>query len=338
MAVLKFRDYSKILFVVIFLFFLYGLYKVISPFIADILAAIVLSIVAYPIYKNILKGMKRKTPSAIITVLLVLLIITIPGIFFANALLHEAITIYNSVGSIDLHTPSERLKELTGLNIEFDRYVREMVRDFSNLFINSSSDMISFLATGFIHIFTTFFIMFFFLKDGKELIEIIKKGIPISPYQKIRLFKGTGDLVNGIFLGFLSLGVIEFLASLLGFYLFGIPNPILWSLVIAIFAYIPVLGPAAVWVPASVYLFINGETQSAIFLAIYFWVIISFYMDNILRAQLIKKTAKVHPVLSVLGIFGGLKVFGIIGLIIGPLILSLFVLMYKLYLEEDDNT
>jgi len=337
MALLRFRDYGKFIFLIVFLFFLYGSYKIIAPFLADILAAIVLALVCYPLYKGLFKKLKRKNLSATLVVIIVLLLITIPGMFFANALLYEAINIYNSVGSLDLPAHSERLKEITGLNVEFDRYLTETIREFSNVFINSSSQIIRFLAAGFIHIFTTFFLMFFFLRDGKTLSEVIKKGLPLSTYQKSRLFKGTSDLINGIFLGFLAIGIAEFLAALLGFYLFGIPNPLLWALIVAIFAYIPVLGPAAIWIPAAIFLFINGDTQGAIFLAIYFWVILSFYMDNILRAQLIQKTAKVHPAISILGIFGGLALFGIVGLIVGPLILSLFVLIYKLYLEENVN-
>jgi predicted PurR-regulated permease PerM len=338
MAFLRFKDYGKFIFLIVFLFFIYGSYRIIAPFLADILAAIVLAIVCYPLYAGIFKKIKKKNFSAILVVIIVLILITIPGMFFANALLHEAINIYNSVGSLDLPAHSARLKEITGLNVEFDRYLTETIREFSNVFINSSTQMIRFLATGFIHIFTTFFLMFFFLRDGKNLASVIKKGLPLSSYQKTRLFKGTGDLINGIFLGFLAIGIAEFLAALLGFYIFGIPNPLLWALIVAIFAYIPLLGPAAIWVPAAIYLFLNGHTQSAILLIVYFGAILSFYMDNILRAQLIEKTAKIHPAISILGIFGGLSLFGIVGLIVGPLILSLFVLLYRLYLEENVNS
>ena len=338
MKLLKFADYGRFLFFAALLVFLYGTYKILAPFMAAILAAIVLSIVCYPVYTKINNKLKKKNVSAIIVVVLLLLLITIPGIFFANTLLHEAINIYNSVGSLDLPVYSEKLKEVTGLNIEFDRYISETIKDFSNIFIQSSTSMIRFLATGFIHIFIAFFTMFFLLRDGKKLSESLKKGIPLSAYQKIRFFKGTVDRINGIFLGFLGIGIAEFLAALIGFTIFKVPNPLLWALMIAIFAYIPLLGPAAIWVPSAIYLFIQGETTSAILLAVYFGAILSFYMDNILRAQLIGKTAKIHPAISIIGIFGGLKLFGIVGLVVGPLILSLFILLYTLYLEENDNT
>ena len=121
MKLLKFADYGRFLFFAALLVFLYGTYKILAPFMAAILAAIVLSIVCYPVYTKINNKLKKKNVSAIIVVVLLLLLITIPGIFFANTLLHEAINIYNSVGSLDLPVYSEKLKEVTGLNIEFDR-------------------------------------------------------------------------------------------------------------------------------------------------------------------------------------------------------------------------
>ncbi len=337
MKTINLKDFGKILFIIILIAFVYVSYKIISPFVADILAAIVLAIVVFPLYEKLKNRTKKKNFSALLITFGLIVLITIPALFFSNTLLHEAINIYNSVGELDLHTPSERLKEITGLNIEFDRYIKETIKEASNIFIKSSTEIISFLATGFVHLFSTFFIMFFLLRDGKKILAEIKKSLPLSEYQKTRLFKGTIDRINGIFLGFLALGIAEFIAAFVGFSIAGIENALLWSLIIAIFAYIPLLGPAAVWIPAAIYLFISGNIPQAIFMSIYFFVILSFYMDNILRAQLIGKTAKINPIISLLGIFGGIILFGIIGLIIGPLILSLFVLLYKLYMEEKEE-
>jgi predicted PurR-regulated permease PerM len=337
MKTISLRDYGKVLFIIVLISFIYVSYKIVSPFIGDILAAIVLSIVSFPLYQKLKNKINRKNTAALITTLFIVLLITIPALFFANTLLHEAITIYNSIGAVDLHTPSEKLKEITGLNIEFDRYIKETIREASNLFIKSSTEIIRFLATGFVHLFATFFMMFFFLRDGKSIAREVRRSLPLSEYQKTRLFKGVTDKINGIFLGFLALGIAEFLAAFIGFSIAGIENALIWSLIVAIFAYIPILGPAAVWVPAAIYLFINGNVGQAIFLSIYFIIVLSFYMDNILRAQLIGKTAKIAPIISLLGIFGGIILFGIVGLIVGPLILSLFLLVYKLYMEEKDN-
>ncbi len=337
MKTINLRDYGKVLFIVLLTAFIYVSYKIISPFVGAILAAMVLAIVAYPLHKKLDNKIKKETLSALLVTLFIVLLITIPALFFSNTLLHEAITIHNSIGTMDFHTPSERLKEMTGLNIEFDRYVKETIKEASNFFIRSSSDIIRFLATGFVHLFATFFIMFFFLRDGKVILREIRKSLPLSEYQKTRLFKGTVDKINGIFLGFLALGIAEFIAAFIGFSIGGIENALLWSLIIAIFAYIPLLGPAAVWAPTVIYLFMTGKMGQAIFIAVYFILVLSFYMDNILRAQLIKKTAKINPIISLLGIFGGILLFGIVGLIIGPLILSLFVLLYKLYMEEKEE-
>jgi predicted PurR-regulated permease PerM len=337
MVLLRFKDYGKLLFFIVFIAFLWASYKIISPFLPYILGSIILAIAVYPLYNKINQKLKKKNLSALLIILFLILILIIPILFFANTLLHEAITLHNSIGTLDLHTPSEKLKEVTGLNIEFDRYIEEIIQDFSGIFIQSGSKIISFLATGFIYLFTTFFLLFFLLRDGKKLANEIKKAIPLSMYLKNRLYRGINKIISGLFLGFLVMGVLEFVASFIGFSLFGIPNPLLWSFLIAVFTLIPILGPAAVWIPATIYLLAIGNVQNAIFLVIYFSLILSFYMESILRPQLIGKTAQMNPVVALLGILGGIKLFGIVGIIIGPLILSLFVLVYRLYREENDN-
>ena len=336
MTIIRFKDYGKLLFLILFFAFLYTSYKLILPFMPSILSAIILTIIVYPFFQKLKNKTKKETLSALIIIITLMIIIIIPSLFFGSRLVHEAINLHNSVGIWDLHTPSETLKEFTGLNIEFDRYFSQTIKDFSKVFIQSGSEIIKFLATGFIYLFATFFMVFFFLKDGKKLSKEIKKIIPLSNYQKARLFKGTQDIINGIFKGFFVIALLEFIASMIGFTIFGIPNPLLWSLFIAIFAMIPFLGPASIWGPAAIYLLIKGEIISAIILILYFGSILSFYMDGILKNQLIGKKTKITPVVSLLGIFGGIKLFGIIGIVVGPLILSLFILIYKLYREEKD--
>jgi len=337
MAVIKFRDYGKLLFVILFLGFLYASYKIVSPFIPAILASIIIAITTFPLYDKLNKKIKKENFSGLLIILLLIVVFVIPLLFFANTLFQEAISLHNSVGTIDLHTPSEKLKGFTGLDIEFDRYFEDMIQEFTGIFIQSGSSLIRFLATGFVHLFVTFFLLFFLLKHGKNLLKEIKKSIPLSNYQKTRLFRGVEKIVKGIFLGFFLVGIFEFIASFIGFSLFGIPNPLLWALIIAIFAFIPILGPAIIYIPAAIYLIIIGDVQNAVLLVIYFSLILSFYMDSILKNQLIGKTAKMNPVVSLIGILGGIILFGIVGIVIGPLILSLFVLIYNLYREENEN-
>tara|TARA_Y100000310_G_C20593252_1_gene769190 strand:+ start:52 stop:1068 length:1017 start_codon:yes stop_codon:yes gene_type:complete len=338
MVVISLKNYGKVLFIALFLAFFYASYKIIAPFIPSILTAIILSIITYPLYEKLNKKFRKNNLSAFAIIILTILILIIPSIFFANTLLHEAIVLHNSVGTIDFHTPSEKLKDITGLNIEFDRYITESIKDFTSIFIQSSSKIIRFLATGFIFLFTTFFMMFFFLKGGKKLKNELKKSIPISKYQKTRLFKGTEDIIKGIFFGLFVVAILQFFVSLIGFSIFKIPNPLLWSLMVAILALIPALGSTIIWVPAAIYLFIKGNVISAIIMCIYFGTIVSFYLDSIFKNQIIGKKAKVNPIISLLGILGGIKLWGIAGIVIGPLFLSLFVLIYKLYREENVNT
>ena len=134
-------------------------------------------------------------------------------------------------------------------------------------------------------------------------------------------------------IGLLIIALLEGILSFIGFYLFNIPNPLVWSFLVVILAMIPMLGPTLVYVPASIFLMITGQTVDGLMLLIYSAITLG-YTDNIIRHQIIKKTSKVNQVIALIGVFGGIQLMGIPGIIVGPLILSLLVVIYNIYEEE----
>ena len=139
--------------------------------------------------------------------------------------------------------------------------------------------------------------------------------------------------MKSLFLGLLIIALIEGALAFIGFYLFNIPTPLVWSFLIIILAMVPLLGPTLVYVPASIYLLVMGQNIEALLLFIYS-VITLGYTDNILRHQIMNKTSKINQVALLVGVFGGIQTMGIPGIIIGPLALSLVVAMYRIYEEE----
>ena len=121
----------------------------------------------------------------------------------------------------------------------------------------------------------------------------------------------------------------------IGFYIFGVKSAIFWGVIMAIFALIPFIGPAIIWVPASLFLIINGiiansywEIGMGIGLFVYGVAIIST-IDNILRIKLIGGKSEVHPLTGLIGIIGGIELFGLIGIFVGPILLSLLITLFK---------
>jgi predicted PurR-regulated permease PerM len=327
------KEYSKYLLILIVLILIYLSYKIISPLLPAILGAIIFTIVLHPLYLKIYKKTKRKGLSSFIIILLIIIFIIIPLIFFANRLFTESINAFNAANSMNLTDVSNTLKDITGLNINFERHIRENLESISTFFIFSGSKIIEFLAKGIINILIMLFLIYLLLIRGERIMLDIKKLFPMKKEDRERLFKEIDSIIKGLFKGFFLIAILEGIVAWIGFSLFNVPNPLIWALVIAIFALIPVVGPLLVWPPAVIYLLINHQTTNAILLAIYSGILLT-YIDTILKPTVIGKRSKIDSVIVLIGLIGGIKILGLIGAIIGPLVLSILMAIYKIYEEK----
>jgi predicted PurR-regulated permease PerM len=327
------EEYGKLILIVSFLAMIYIAYKVISPFIATLLSSIIIAIVVYPVYEKLKKKTKKKNLSSLIIVLSIIIFLLIPLLLFTNAMFGEMIGFHNTANSLNLTSQSDALREVTKINIDFERYFKEGLQEFSNVFIFSSSKIRSFLVGGVLNLFILFFTLFFFIRDGKAISKSIGKLIPFKERIKSKLKKELTGSIRGLMLGLLIIAVIEGILSFIGFTIFGIPTPLVWSFLIAIFAIIPLLGPAIVYIPAGIYLIINHQIIAAIVLVVYFMVTVS-YTDMIIKPKVMSKTSKINQVAVLIGLLGGISLWGLPGIIIGPLVLAILLSIYRIYEEE----
>lgn len=327
------EEYGRLIIIASFIALLYLGYKIISPFSTALLSSIVLAIALQPIYRNLNKKVKNKNSTVLIILFSILFLVVIPLVFFANAMFQEMIELHNTASQLDLSGPSEKINEIFGSNINFERYIKDTIFKISNLFINSSSRITGYILGGLLNVFIIFFTLFFFLRDGKQIAKKLKKIIPFKEKIKNKLEKKIVSSVRGLFLGLFIIALIEGVIAFIGFYLFNIPIPLVWAFLVIVLAMVPLLGPTLVYIPASLYLLLVGQTTDAILLFIYS-VLALGYVDNILRHQIISKTSKINQIALLIGVFGGIQVIGIPGIIIGPLVLSLVLAIYRIYEEE----
>ncbi len=329
-----FSKYSKFIVITLILVLLYLSYRIIAPFIVPLLGAAVVAIAVYPLYKKIHKKTNKKTISSLLVILLIFIFIIIPLIFFTNRLLDETISLYNTASALELEGFSNNLKEITGLDINFERHIKESIQEISNIFILSSASLLETLVRGFLNFFIFFFTLFFFLKDGRRFVNKLRKFLPIRDDLEKKLFKEINNVIRGLLSGILIVAILEGIVAFIGFYLFNIPNPLIWSFVILLAAYFPIIGPATVYVPAAIYLAIIGDITNAIFLLIYSFGLIS-YLDNIVKPKMMGRGSNINPMIILLGVLGGISFMGIPGIIVGPLILSILFVIYRIYEEEN---
>jgi len=166
--------------------------------------------------------------------------------------------------------------------------------------------------------------MFFFLKDGERILQRLVTLSPLHDSYDIELLKKTTATIESVVKGTLLIALVQGFLAGLGLFIFGVPNAILWGALAALCAFVPGLGTALVVIPSVIYLFIIGNTPFAIGLSAW-GVLLVGMIDNILGPYLYKKGTRLHPLIVLFAVLGGISFFGPEGLFLGPVIASLFV-------------
>ncbi len=328
------KKYSMLIVIVSILILVYLSYKIAAPFIPALLAAGVVAVAAHPFYEKLNKKIKKPIVSSLIIIILILTLIVIPLVYFANQLFQETVILYNSASSLELTQFSNNLQKITGLNINFERHIREVIKVLAEKFVLNSANFVENIIKGVLQLFIFFFSLFFFLKDGKEISKNLKKIVPLRQDVEDKLFLEIKRVIKTMINVLFVIAVLEGIVAFIGFYLFGIPNPVLWAFLIALSVYLPILSPPLIYVPAAIYLGLIGKVTEGVFLLIYFLVIITSYLDNIVKFQIMSKGSNINPIVVLIGTLGGISLFGIAGIVVGPLVLSILFAVYRLYQEE----
>ncbi|MEW6063412.1 MAG: AI-2E family transporter [Nanoarchaeota archaeon] len=318
------EDYYKIGLVIVFLLIIYLSYIIIKPFISALLASVILAYIFYPIYTRINKKINNTNISAIITTLLLISIMVLPIIFIADNLIEETIKI-NKGGQ------AQKILDFSFQMVgpDFALFMDAIIKEASLYIKKIASELLATIPNLILNIFIMFFVIFFLFRDGKDLIKNIE-ALPMKDHQKEILFGQFKIVSKAVLYGWFIAALVQGVLGAIGFAIFGISNPIFWGFVMAILAMIPVIGTPIIWAPAGIWLIYSGSIISGIGLLIYGFLFIST-IDNFVKPIIIGKKTKIHTVTIFLGIIGGIKLFGITGIVIGPLILSYLTSFIKIY-------
>jgi predicted PurR-regulated permease PerM len=175
-----------------------------------------------------------------------------------------------------------------------------------------------------------FFVMFYGFREGQSFITYLKNLLPLEAGLKDSLFHQMRTVTQAVLYGQVLTAVIQGALGGLGLLVCGVPNALFWGAIMMITAFLPLLGTPLIWVPAGVGLIMDGSMTRGILLLIYGATIV-MNIDNFLRPRLVSGRSNVHPVLILIGVLGGLRVFGFIGMLVGPLVLAILVALIKFY-------
>ena len=178
-----------------------------------------------------------------------------------------------------------------------------------------------------------YFILFFMLTEGQKVESAILKWIPLREHNAVFLKKNLNNLVYSNAIGIPLVALLQGIVALIGYWITGVQEPFLWFVATCIAATIPVVGAMLVYVPLALLLLANGMMWQGVGLFLYGFIVIGS-VDNVFRFWLQKRIGDTHPLITVFGVIIGLNLFGFIGLVFGPILLSLFLLMIQIYAKE----
>lgn len=324
-------------------------YEIISPFVVPIAWAIVLSVVFYPVYAFISRYIKVKSIASSLTVLIILTAIIGPITYMSFLLIDELKKFgdYTDSGGLEavrdllehLKTSPyvERLTSFVGEgNMPAADQILDNIKKLGNVLAEKLSIRITNLISAAINFLFMIFTIFFLFKDGPGFLTKVKDYMPFSEEQKNRLANQMKDMIASTVYGGVVVAIMQGLLGGSAFYVVGINSPVLWGIAMALMSFVPLLGTFSIWGPASIYLIVQGDYMQGIGLVLFGTFVISM-IDNILKPLIIGSRTKMPTIVIFFTVLGGIKAFGIIGLIMGPLIMAVFISVFEIFRHFEDK-
>lgn len=329
----------------------YLTFQIMSPFLSAIMWAIVISIIFYPIFSFIIRFVKQSSIASLLTLIVILIILFGPFSYLAYLLTQEVLSLiekmesgsFDSLKALLKHPAANTLvnKLLSLFNITEQELQKAVVDNITKIgkesvgLVTSGVGNVVSVAINFVF---TLLSIFFFLSDGPMFIEAIGNFMPFSKKQKEKLMQQTKDVIVSTMYGGVTVAVAQGIIGGVAFAILAIPSPVLWGVSMFMASFIPMIGTAVIWVPAAGYLLFSGFYWKGVALVLIGIFAISS-VDNIIRPLIMKGKMKMPTIAIFFSILGGIKLFGFIGLIMGPLVLALFVSVFEIFrYSEEERT
>jgi predicted PurR-regulated permease PerM len=315
------------------------------PFISVIVLAAVITGIFNPIYRYLNRKLSP-TISSLITCLIIFLVLFIPVSVFVGILANEAYDMYLRAKGALASNPFKELIENSkivdrindllvnfGITItgdEVNRAIAELGRAVGLYLYEQARSMTANIFNFLVNFFFMLLIIFYLLIDSRRLITFIVRISPLPDDQEEKLIQKFKDMAGAILIGNGLGGLIQGTLGGAVFALCGFQSPFLWGVIMALLAFLPIVGIGAVFLPSAIYLFLQGRIGTGIFFVV-FYVVLSGGIEYFFKPKLVGQRVQMHTLLVFLAIIGGLKLFGILGIIYGPLVVTAFLTLSDIY-------
>ncbi len=300
-----------------------------SGLFSSILGAVVLFTMFRPVYLELVeKRHWNKSAVALIVILTSLIVIVIPFLSLSILVINKISGINRN--TFDLQGWITKIDDYAGYHFNQPHIAENTMQKFGAYATDLFPSILGSAANIFITLLVMYFLLYFMLVQMREFETLMLK---YAPFREQHALKFAVALRNSTYSNVFGQGIIAITQGILlanGFWIFGIPDAVFWGVIGAFISFLPVVGAPTLSIPASIILFAQGHTIKGILLLAYGLLFIG-NVDNFLRMIINKRVANTHPLISIIGVFIGIPLFGILGLVFGPLLLSYFLLLLEIY-------
>jgi predicted PurR-regulated permease PerM len=313
---------------------------ILRPVLLSIIFGLILAFVFTPLYNWLKKITKSKSLSSLICCILLILVIFLPLFFLTPTIIQESFKVYVQSQKIDFVTPIKNIFPSLFTSEEISAEIGSVISSFIsktiNSMLNSLSDIILNFPTLCLQFVVVLFTLFFVLKDKEVLLDYVRSLLPFSKEIEKKLFESTAGITASVLYGQIIIGILQGFIAGIGYIVSGISGALFLTLITTLAGIFPIIGPALVWVPVAIYLFIQGNNLPALIIIIFGTA--SSLIDNFLRPLIVSRRTRLPPALILIGMIGGIFFFGVLGIILGPLIIAYLIIILDVYKNKKSSS
>ena len=324
---------------------LYLCWLMVKPFVGVLGWAAVLVIVFYPVHKRMALHIKRPGVSALVSCILVILTILVPVVLVTIAVLNElsgAIQSLQSAIAYVLEPNSAytgRILRWLGQYVNIDQlrseqYLVDQIKGRSGSIAGQTLGFLGGVVGVIVQMFFVIFTMYYLFRDGDRILDAVRDSLPLDKKQAVTIMARARDVIGASVYGLFTIAIIQGALGGLAFWILGLPSAIVWGVAMIFLSMIPMLGAFLVWVPAAIYLALAGHPIKAVLLTLWGTLAIGM-IDNFLRPYIVGGRTKLHELLVFFSVLGGLKVFGVLGIVLGPVVLAITLALVDVFRVVD---
>lgn len=309
----------------------------VKPFLGYVLFAVILAFVLRPLQRK-LSSYINSSVSAFLLMAFAILVAVLPLVFATAAVIEDTQDLTQDVNQTDLVNATDielQIEKYSGQSVDIEETVNTGISQFTSATFGSFSKFVNLIASLAIGLTLMLFLLFYFLRDGDEMAAWLKEVIPLDLDTTERLYERVNITTWAVIKGHVLVAIAQGLVAGLGLAATGVPNYVFWTFMMVLLGFIPLIGSILVWGPAAIYLIVIDKVTMGLFLLVYGFVVVGL-TDNILRPIVVDKRAELHPAVIIIGVIGGVFIFGAPGLFFGPILLGVFKAILEVFRDNNE--